>query len=422
MKVLFTMRESLADDNLLGLALKGPSWDKWKILLIAAAGEELTEDERVIYKELTGRDREPGRLVEVMLIIAGRRSGKSKAMSVFSLWLACCCDWSEDLSIGERGRALFVAPRMEQASVIDEYVRSIIEHVELLQSLIDQQTVRSVRLKRKISFEIHPSNAAHVRGMTAISIVLDECAWLPSGDAVNSAEDLMTALQPSLLTTQGPLLLTSSPAASSGLVYEIFRRHYGPDGDPGCIVVQTDTRTLNPKAKQSVIDKAYASDPEAASAEYGGEFRVPISNYLSREVVDRCIDKGVQERSPLPQVSYLAYVDCASGEGKDSMACVVGHKSRDRDRDIVVIDEIIEARPPFNLHDAIEHLAVHLRKWGINSVMGDRYGKPLITFFAKAGLTYLTTPIDTSDVYLHCLPQWTSKSVLMLDRHPRAID
>ena len=40
------LREALSDPNLLGTAIAGDSWKSWRVLLIAAMGEELGEDER----------------------------------------------------------------------------------------------------------------------------------------------------------------------------------------------------------------------------------------------------------------------------------------------------------------------------------------------------------------------------------------
>jgi hypothetical protein len=54
-----TLRKALADRQLLGGALTGDSWQAWRALLIAAMGEELTEEEREIFRKLTGREREP---------------------------------------------------------------------------------------------------------------------------------------------------------------------------------------------------------------------------------------------------------------------------------------------------------------------------------------------------------------------------
>ena len=44
------LRDALSDPNLLGTAIAGDSWRSWRALLIAAMGEELSEDERAIFQ------------------------------------------------------------------------------------------------------------------------------------------------------------------------------------------------------------------------------------------------------------------------------------------------------------------------------------------------------------------------------------
>jgi hypothetical protein len=78
MKPKVSLRRALADPKLLGDALPGPSWATWRTLLIACMGEVLTPDERAVFSKLTGRDREPGEMIETLLVVAGRRSGKTK--------------------------------------------------------------------------------------------------------------------------------------------------------------------------------------------------------------------------------------------------------------------------------------------------------------------------------------------------------
>ena len=86
-----TMRESLANPKLLGHVLQGDSWYGWRVILIASAGEPLTDEERVVFKKLTGRSREPLRLVHTLVGIGGRRSGKSLAIAVFIAWISGLC-------------------------------------------------------------------------------------------------------------------------------------------------------------------------------------------------------------------------------------------------------------------------------------------------------------------------------------------
>jgi len=58
------MREALADPAIFAEILPGETWAPWWAILIASRGEPLTDDERVIYAALTGRNREPERPVD----------------------------------------------------------------------------------------------------------------------------------------------------------------------------------------------------------------------------------------------------------------------------------------------------------------------------------------------------------------------
>jgi hypothetical protein len=64
LRKLVKMREALDSDGYFDRLLSGDSWRSWRALLIAIVGEALTEDERAIFKAITGRDNEPLEPVE----------------------------------------------------------------------------------------------------------------------------------------------------------------------------------------------------------------------------------------------------------------------------------------------------------------------------------------------------------------------
>jgi phage terminase large subunit-like protein len=139
------------------------------VLLIAAVGEELTADEQMVFKQFTGRDNEPGQMLDTWLTVSGRRSGKTTAFSALVVYLGCLCDWSEDLSLGERGIALYLAPTTDQASRAFGYARAFIEHSPLMKKLIVNQTADTIELSNNIDIEIDAANWRHVRGATCNS-------------------------------------------------------------------------------------------------------------------------------------------------------------------------------------------------------------------------------------------------------------
>jgi hypothetical protein len=418
------MRAALERETLLRHALPGPSWHAWRVLLIAMFGEALTDEEREVYRQLTGgREREPGEMADVFLCVAGRRSGKSRAMAAACVYAACLIDWSDCLALGETGVALFIAPSERQAKTVFRYASAIVSHVPLLAELVKGKTADTLSLSTGVDFEVQAASARTTRGSTCVAICLDETAFLRTNeDSANSDTEIVVALKPSLGTTGGLLMMTSSPAQMEGVVYRTHKRHFGPQGDAGTIVVQADTRTLNPRFSQAIIDKAAEDDAVAAASEYGAEFRVAMTAYLPRAVIERAVDPGIGGRVALPGVAYVAFVDVAGGSGTDSFACAVGHQMMDDGREVCVLDAIFVVPPPFDPDDATKRCAAFLRPWNVSGVTGDSYAAMWpVTSFAKHGVSYAAAALSKSEIYLHVLPLFTAGRVRLLD-NPRITD
>jgi hypothetical protein len=417
MRVIFTMRQALSDSAILGDVLPGQSWFAWRCLLIASAGEPLISDEeRAAYARLTKRNDTPAAMIEALVAVVGRRGGKSKAAAVFMTWLATCIDWTDAMSIGEEGVALIVAPTERQAAVTAGYIRKIIKAKPLLAALVTEETQQRFKLVRGVSIEVLAANARWVRGITCIGVALDESAFLPSNeDAATSDVSLLDALRPTLATTNGPLLLTSSPMTTTGIVHELWEEFYGK-ADSGVLVVQAGTRDLNPTVRQSIIDKARARDGRTADREYGGQFIEPVAAYIDRETVMRCVEKGVVERVAIANTQYSCFIDASAGNGQDSFAVAIGHRARDQAGDIIMVDALIGQKPPFNPLAMVAQLAAKLRALRITSVMGDNFaGGLLVSAFRQQGIEYTRCPLSASDLYLAALPVFTSQTISLID-------
>ena len=75
---------------------------------------------------------------------------------------------------------------------------------------------------------------------------------------------------------------------------------------------------MNPSLSQRVVDRAYEEDPEAASAEYGAEFRGDLAIFVSRDAIEACVATGVLVRAPIEGVTYFGFVDPSGGSsGRD---------------------------------------------------------------------------------------------------------
>ena len=191
------MRRALSDGHLLGTALGGDRWLAWRILLIAAMGEALTDEERAIFTKLTGREREPGERIDELWCIIGRRGGKSRAIAALLVYLATMVDHRAQLVPGERGLVLCLARTQEQAQVVLGYVAGIIDNAPILAKMVIRRAADSLtlfNLGATIEIAVRAASFRSVRGLTCVAAVADEVAfWQGEDGSANPDVEILRA-------------------------------------------------------------------------------------------------------------------------------------------------------------------------------------------------------------------------------------
>jgi hypothetical protein len=407
------LRVALADPALLP-SLAGDSWSSWRILLIAAMGEALSEGERTKFQELTGREREPGAPVEELVAIIGRRGGKSRAIATLACYIAGLCE-HPSLVRGETGIVLIIAPDQRQAGICLDYVTASFEQSPILRQLIQSRTADTLALTSGIEVTVRAASYRRVRGATFIAVVLDEAAFLMIDDtSVNPDSEILAAVRPGLATTRGPLFLISSPYARKGELWRAYDRHFGPKGDPLILVAQGSSRSFNPTLPQSVVDRALDRDEAAARAEFLAEFRSDIESFVSLEAVRACVSRGVYERPPEPGITYFGFVD-PSGGSADSFTLAIGHTDTTRNG-VIAIDALRESRPPFDPDLIVAEFADLLKQYHVLRIVGDKFaGVWPVAAFSRVGISYEQSARPKSELYQSLLPLLNSGRVSLLD-------
>ncbi|MER8654408.1 hypothetical protein [Mesorhizobium sp. M0847] len=133
-------------------------------------------------------------------------------------------------------------------------------------------------------------------------------------------------------------------------------------------------------------------------------------------MVEACIEPGVHERGYVRDYRYTAFVDTSSG-ASDSMALGVSHREGAR----AVLDCLREVKAPFNPADVVREFAAVLKNYQITSVKGDAYAVGFVRdAFEKAGVRYVLSERNRSELYLDALPTLMSRSAVLLD-NPRLV-
>jgi hypothetical protein len=414
-----TLRRALADPNLLGSALSGDSWKSWRTLLIASMGEALTEDERVLFKTMTGREHEPGQRVNELVAVVGRRGGKSRAMSVLVAYVAGLCDHTDVLVRGETGVALCVALDQRVAGIVRDHCAAVFEDSAILRQLIANRTQETVELTNGINVEVRAASFRKLRGPTYVCVVADELAiWYQDSTSANPDAEIIAAVRPGLLTTRGPLALVSSPYAKRGVLWDRYRRHCGPEGSPSILVAHGPSRDFNPTLDQAEIDRALEEDRPRNSAEFLAQFRSDLEGFVSLEVVESCVG-SYHELGPRSNTIYRAFVD-PSGGSEDSMTLAIAHKMP-KPEEQIVIDAIREARPPFSPEAVVDEFAALCKLYRLTKVTGDHFAGEFVKEpFRKHGITYEVAKSPKSDLYRDLLPLLNSGRI-QLPKHDRLV-
>ncbi len=393
------------------------TWRAWLVVLKALFALPMEEADRVLFTALTGRETPPEKPTDECWLIVGRRGGKSFIVALIAVFLACFRDYRPFLGPGERGTLMIIATDRRQARTIMRYLTALLQAVPMLAAMIERQDSESINLNNRVSIEITTASYRTIRGYTVVAALCDEIAFWRSEDSANPAEEILAALRPAMATIPGALLLgLSSPYKRSGPLYDAYRRHYGHNSP--VLVIQADTRTMNPSVPQSVIDRAMEQDAVVANAEYLAQFRSDVGSFLDSELIDRAIEQGRRERAPLHSVTYTAFVD-PSGGAHDAFTLAVGHREGER----LVLDVCRGTKPPFNPSAVVAEYATILKSYRVHSVTGDRYaGEWVRERFSQHGIHYKHSEQSKSELYLESLPQFAQGAVSLLDCQPLRVE
>ena len=345
-----------------------------------------------------------------LLVLAGRRGGKSCIAATVAIYLATLRRWR--LAPGEIGTVMTLAADRDQARVSFRYCVGLLEQSPILCQELESITADTIRLRNGLEIVIGTSDKAAVRGRTIVAAVLDEVSFWGA-----DADEVLRALRPGMASQPDALLIQITTAYSQrGPVFDTFRRYYGTD-DPRVLVVRATTRDLNETIPQSFIDEELERDPQAAAAEYLAQFRSDLEALFDAALIDRATRGTPRElpyRATLPSgtpIVYRAAVDVSGGR-QDAAAAAVGHREGEHN----VIDACRRWPSPHNPVAVAVEVAAFLKSYELSVATADQYGAEIAaSVYREAGVTLIPSEFNRSEAYLHALPLFTSGRIEIPD-------
>lgn len=381
------------------------SWKSWKTVLKALYGLKFEEGEQKFFTEHTGRHTRPDDGFKEMYAIVGARGGKSYVSALIACYVALFGDFKKHLAKGEKAWVFLIATDKDQARIIFDYIHGILE---LFPNEVERELVGQIELKNHINICVKTCDYRSGRGFSTACVILDELAFYRTETSANPAEELLISLLPRLLPN-GLLIGISTPYGKFGLLYEIYKEHYGVE-ESDILVWKAPTMVMNPTYQQSLIDRLLKRDKVKMRAEFSAEFREDIETYLTESEIDAVTDLGMKARLPVPGTRYFAFCDMSGGR-KDAFALSIGHN----ENGVAIIDRI-ELRKPQDPAGVCDEFTMILKLFGLSRMTGDRYGGEWpVSAFRKRGVSYEISQLTKNDIYLHLQPIVSMRKVRLLE-------
>ena len=166
--------------------------------LIAIVGEALTDDERVIFRALTGRISEPLEPVQEFWAVIGRRGGKTRAMAILAALFGGLHRSQGHPGSRRTGRIPLLAASVQQAANGLWFRRGRLRRCAELQRPCRRIDIRhAVSSKTGIDISVRPASFRTIGGITAVAVICDEIAFWRSDDSANPDKEILKALRPS---------------------------------------------------------------------------------------------------------------------------------------------------------------------------------------------------------------------------------
>jgi hypothetical protein len=390
-----------------------PSWPRCRRC------PDVREGHLALYRRHTGRSEPPTKPARYAELVVGRRGGKSRVLALIATYLATVIDHRPYVVPGEVPVVAIIARDRDQAKVIKSYISGFIRAIPLFEDLIEDEIADAIRLTNGVVIKIHTASIGAPRGRTFLAVLADEIAYWPATEnAANPDLEVINAVRPGLATIpHSLLLLASSPYAKRGVLYTNYAKHFGKDDAP-VLVWQGTTEEMNSSlVGDPLIQEMYEEDPERASAEFGALFRSDLEAFVSREVVEGCIDRGVHERPHSPALRYFGGLD-PSGGSSDSMTAAIGHMEPGG---LIVIDAVRERRPPFSPEAVTSEFASFFKSYNVGKVQSDKYaGQWPAEAFHKVGIEVEQSARAKSELYQDTLAPLNSGNLRLID-NPRLV-
>lgn len=372
----------------------------WRALIKAFYGDALDEPELACFRLISGgRDPNPDGDTE-LLVVAGRRGGKSETTARIAIFEAVYGKHRKALARGQYGLIPIISPLKEQSMEIMRYCKGLLDLPQVKPFVESEPTMTEIRFKTRVIIRVMAADALNVSGPTIVCAIRDEAAKFGGDDTAMSDREIENSLRPALAPVKGAprrrLISITSAYTRDGIAFEADRDWYGKIDAP-LLVVRGNTETFNPNIdKDWLANERKRVGEKVYCREYEAEWQDATLDGYFNDVLDNAIDRGREFSHPRDGVDYWVAIDPA-WKG-DRWALAVCHRERDAMGPLKTIVDLVKVWSPsrgkvLSTEDTLAKVAAICRQHGTEVVYSDQAAGPALTEMAKrVGLHLIEVP------------------------------
>jgi len=209
-----------------------------------------------------------------------RQSGKTWILAALLIWH--CAHNPNNL-------ALIVAPGLRQSMILRDRIHELLDRIprKKLRALIKQRLRTSIKFRNGSQIVALPNSEHLLRGYTAHLVICDEAAFFHNDETI-----FPHILTPMLATTDGTMIVSSTPWGQKTVYYQINQ-------DPDWHIIHAPwTQALkdgiySPEFVKE-IEKIKQSRPQTYTMEYLAEFIEDIDTWLPQDLLAKAVHESLE--------------------------------------------------------------------------------------------------------------------------------
>ncbi len=335
--------------------------------------------------------------------VCGARGGKSYVLVGLRLVHGMLVRDLRSVAPGQRAVALIIAPNDKLRREVLNYARGAVRSKPELEAMVCEDSQGSgFGLRRSdghiVRFEtgVAAQGGYGARGRSLTDFAMDESAFFR--DATFKVNDLeIFRAGAARVLPGGQTIVASTPWATSGLLYDLWKRNFGHPVD--AIVAHAPTLTLHDSdMTRALVERMRATDEDNARREFDAQFMTSGTSVFFEA---SALDGAVDDEPFLLQGGDQRAAGADLGLRADSSALVIVA----RRGDVLHVFDGLECRPeedrPLSLEATFTAFLAKLRERGVGYVMADQhYREAMHEFLVKHNLSVAPAQETPADRYV----------------------